>query len=602
MTIRFTFGKKTTDYLQSSFSNITSGFHSPLYAGMRSRFALVDNYIARESQEVSKLRQARIAIKQHGDKSKVMPQEMPMVYTKLSTAHAFLVNLFLRGFPIFAAVTPRELNDVGRQINALIERDQQRFGWRRQLSLALRDGLKYNMMVTETSWHRQFRATTVDRAEAQALEYEGNRILRWNPYNVIYDQRCDINEVHREGEYLGYVHPSNLVAAKRFVHNLDDEFKQKQNIKRAFESAPSNLAITPNILAQFSGGNNNQWENFFGFLAEANTHRNVADRYEFVTLYQRIIPKEYDIISAGSGSPRSWKFIYLNGILIYAQPLTEWDFPAVISQFTDEGVSTEAKSYCENLMDLQDYGSFLMNARQASLRRAVSDRALYDKDRIAKADIDAENPEAKIPVKPNQFNKDLASAYHRIPYDDTMAQSYANEMAQVDNFGDEVSGISKPFQGSFIKGNRTMREFEEIMGNAESRLEVMGLLIATNNIHEIKTNIKRNYYIHAISETLFEQNSRQEVAVDNSQIRQFIDRIVLADGSEPSGKILSSENFQAIMQALPAIPELNTRYDVAELFVHIIKNQGMADLDDFRREEQPQQAQPGQEPPAEGGI
>lgn len=584
------FSKNTAADLTDAVKAVTGRLGLAETSGYRGRLELIDNYIARESHKTTEVRQARMRNRQYGNKTKLGDMEAPIIYTKLASAHSFLVNLFLRGHPIFSAVAPRPFAEIGRMYNALISRDQAKFGWARHLSLALRDGLKYNIMATDTFWHQQFRTQHTDKGvPTQTIDYEGNKILRINPYNLIFDPTVDLNELHLAGAYCGWVERTNYVHAKYTVHALSDDFKQMNKLAEAFNKTPENLHYIPKILDEVPNPEN--WDEFFGFRP-ANSAANSSGKYEFLHLYMRIIPKEYEIIAPQAGSPGTWKFIFLNGILIFAQPLLQWEFPLVCSQLIDEGQGMQAKSFCEQLMDIQDAGSFLQAARFASLRRAISDRALYDPTRIRAADINSANPEAKIPVQLNQYHPDLNSAYQPIPYRDDMAGSYSQEFVQMLSFADEVSGITKPFQGSFVKGNRTLHEFQEIMGNAESRLEVLGLAIATQNIHAIKERLKQNYLTFAINEQIFDQKSRQEVTVDAEQMNKVKDAIQLSDGSLPSSKIISADMIQVALQAMPAMPELAQKYDVSELFIHMLKNQGLEDLDDFRRETQAPAGQP----------
>lgn len=582
----------TEDGLTTMFQTIarTHNHNSDL----RTRFLLIDKYIARESEVSAERRQARVRARQ-GQKKFIGNTEVPLIYTKVDTALSYFGDKFLTGHPIFSAVTPRDLQDISSMMHAMMIRDQARYKWVSNFLMTFRDGLKYNLHAVETLWNQRYitrptEGKSGEESSQQVIEFEGQNFQRLNPYNLIFDTSVYPDSVSTDGIFSGYVRRMNFVQAKAFVNALNNEFKLLRNLKNAFtEETKGALATTlyyePKILEHNAiSQTDTNWSSFFGFSEKSN-RINATGFYEVVPLYLRIIPKDFGIIAPRSGSPSVWKAIFMNSQLIYLQQLPRDTFPIKMQLLMDEGNGFESKSFAENLIELQDDASSLKNARMASLRRAISDRALYDPLRVRESDVNSANPESKIPVKMNQYNKDLASAYYQIPYRDDLAQSYNAEFAQLLSFTDEVSGLNQATQGQFVKGNKTLFEFQETMSNARGRMDLQHLQLGSNFLHDCKEDMKQNYLRFAVQEELFDRKQNNIVEVDPQRLREQEAKIQIADGQTPASKLISAEMLQLALQTMPIIPGLNQQYDTAQMFVYLLKNQGLEDLDDFKREE-----------------
>src|SRR6188768_1802968 len=79
---------------------------------------------------------------------------VPVIMPQVLSAKAFLNNIFVSPEPIFQAVAEPDKEVAAQQITAIICDQSEKMGWRRNLSLAFLDGLKYNLMATEIDWLR----------------------------------------------------------------------------------------------------------------------------------------------------------------------------------------------------------------------------------------------------------------------------------------------------------------------------------------------------------------------------------------------------------------------------------------------------------------
>lgn len=585
---------KSIEALQQLKVDLSARKHTDL----QQRFELLDKYILREGDLTGKGTAAR-NLAASGRKDILRNIEVPIVYTKLDSEVAYQVGVFLTGFPIFGVVSSAKFQDQAVMMQALMGRDQQRYNWVGELSLALRDSLSYNICAVETIWHKQFytQSAQAGSTSKQAIKYEGNKIKRIDPYNVFWDRSVHPNEVAAKGSYAGYVERYNYVACKDFLQGLNDEHKVFKNISAALKTSVSNVLYYEPKIRQDSSAANAGWDVFFGFPS-ATGHSNEAGSYEVLTMYSRLIPRDYGIIAPRAGSPDIYKLIYVNELLVYVERADADMLPISICQPVDYGHGLEDKGFAENLTDLQDVGTALQIARMKTMRRAAGDRALYDPTRIDKQHLLSDGPESKIPVKNNQQQKDLQSAYYRIPFEDSLSGVYAQEFALINSYADDVSGVNRAAQGNFVKGNKTLQEFDTIMSNSRARSQTRSMLLESNLFYKIKETLKENYIKYSISQEVYDRVSKQEVSIDPVQLQSAVLEFKISDGLLPSTKLLNADTIQLALQMFSTIPGFAEQYDAAGMAVRLLKGMGMEGLDDFKR----QQPQPGGIPAAGTGA
>jgi hypothetical protein len=151
-----------------------------------------------------------------------------------------------------------------------------------------------------------------------------------------------------------------------------------------------------------------------------------------LVLYARIIPSDFDLYVPQDNTPQVWKFIIINNqVLLYAERCTNaHDFlPIVFGQPLEDGLDFQTKSFAQNVLPFQDLASAAMNASIASKRKLVMDRMFYDPSRIREADINSDNPSAKIPVRPAAYGKPISEAVYPVPYRDELSASVVQKLS-----------------------------------------------------------------------------------------------------------------------------------------------------------------------------
>lgn len=604
--------RKSAEALQAIYTNQVLGSKEHLEV-RRQTYLTISKYLQKESDRTLSGTVGAL-VNQQGDKSKIRDTELPIAFIQNQTAVAYLAGIFLGGEPIFSATSNRANEQAAAMLTALSQRDQHRLGWRGQLLKSLEDAVSFNVAPVEIFWGEK-RASSVRTVKAAddgittgelaPVVYEGNVLRRIDPNNLIADHSVMPHELHEHGAFAGYVESFNYIRMKKFFAELDNKYVVKHNVREAFRKAPpQELFSRPQIRTSHALQNTDNWGHFWGNNPSLDPATS-GGRYEVVTLYSRIIPREYGLDLPKAGQLKVFKLIYVNGMLLYMEPLnTPHEFlPIVVGQMYRG--DWEIKSFTEYVLDLQDLGTSMIRGTMDSMRRAVVDRGIYDPTRVRKADIDSVNPVAKIPVTTNGYGSDIRTAYHPIPFEDRMSGNFRQNLGLIVQLADQTTGQNQASQGNFIKGNKTMFEFDSIMSNSQARMQLGGLEMDASLFSPLKQILLTNYLVFAEAETLDDNITGQEIEVDPVMLRTKVPEFKMASGILPSTKIANTEVLMQALQLFATNPQLNMEYDTAGIAVSILMQQGLTGLDQYKRtpeqlqqQQQMMMAQQGARPPS----
>lgn len=571
---------------------------------LRGRFEFIDRTYQRELDHTIKHKRAQQA-NFIGDPSRYQDMTVPIVMPQVEAAVTHQSSVFLTSEPLFPVVAAPAFIDEALQMETIIENDSIRGGWARELMMFFRDGFKYNFAPLEVSWAQQVTYEietdiSVDTKEGQAKKtiWTGNKIRRLDPYNTFVDTRVAASELYSKGEFGGWTEIMSRIALKDFIASLPD--KLIRNIVPAFESQRQSLSsgtdsgaqnyYVPQINSKILGTSYLQSGtfNWLSWAGLANTGGNPIDykeSYEVTTLYARILPSDFDLRAKESNTPQIYKLIIVNHeFIIYAELQTNahHNLPILIGEPSEDGLGYQTKSLATNGTPFQELATASMAAVIASRRRAISDRTLYDPSRVTRADINSENPAAKIPVRPSAYGKKVSDAVYQFPYNE---DQYSVDMAQIQtvvSLANQLTGQNPVSQGQFIKGNKTNRQFDDVMANATGRDQLVSLLLEFQVFVPMKEILKVNILQFQGGTTLYNRNKQVAVEIDPIKLRKALLEFRVSDGLVPADEILNSETYTVAIQAIASNPELAASYNLAPAFSYLTKTQG-ADLTPFEK-------------------
>jgi len=561
---------------------------------MREQMRKVDLAYQREKDLTDEHVKAKMA-NRYGDATKLQNITVPVVMPMVEAAVTYQSSVFLTGHPIFGVVSNPQNMDAALQMETVIEDQSVRGGWVRQFMLFFRDGFKYNLAALEVSWDRSVTAAletdlafSATQARPKEVIWEGNTIKRLNPYNLIIDTRVTPSQLYTDGEFGGYTELMSRIQLKEFINKMPD--KMIDNIVAAFESGVgfsgiSSYAfetgyytpeINPEAMLDRDPRSTTNWMAWAG-VASNEQKIKYKDMYEVTTLYAKILPSDFGMKVPSPNTPQVWKFVFVNhSVLIYAERQTNAHgyIPILISQPLEDGLDYQTKSLAVNVEPIQDITSAMWNSVIAARRRAISDRGIYDPSRIAEHHINNPNPAAKIPVRPAAYGKNVAEAYYPIPFRDDQSSMMMQESQLLMQFANIITGQNPVRQGQFVKGNKTLKEFDSVMSNANGRDQMISMLLEAQIFTPLKGIIKINILQYQGGVSLFNRELQRPVDIDPVALRKAVLDFKISDGLTPSDKLINADTLKVAMQVIGSSPQIAQGYNLAPMFSYFMKTQG----------------------------
>jgi hypothetical protein len=562
---------------------------------IREQMRQVDLAYIRETDYTVAHQRAKLA-NRYGDSSKYQNVIVPVVMPQVESAVTYQSSVFLTGSPLFGWVAPPEFEDAALQYQAVIEENSIRGGWVQQFMMFFRDCFKYNFGIMHVNWDRVVTAAietdlSFSSKEGRPKEviWEGNCVERWDPYNTFFDSRYLPTQIYKDGEFTGNTKLMSRVHLKKFINELPD--KIVTNIKAAFESGMGTASmgsggiesyympqINPDALITKDPKRSTDWMSWAGIMDRPAGEMAYKNLYEVTTLYARIIPQDFRLRVPSANTPQIWKFIIVNHqILIYAERQTNAHnfLPTLFGQPNEDGLGYQTKSLASNAKPFQEIASALVNSAMASRRRAISDRGIYDPSRISEAHINSDSPTAKIPLRPAGYGKPINEAYFPIPYRDDQSAIAFQELPQIMGMADKVNGMNPAKQGQFVKGNKTLHEYDSVMSNANGRDQMTAMLLEGQVFTPLKEILKINTLQYQAGISIYSPTQNKVVKVDPVTLRKSFTTYKITDGLTPTDKVIGSDEFAVALQTIASSPQIGAAYNIGPMFSYLMKTRNV---------------------------
>ena len=549
----------------------------------------------------------------------------PVVVSQVDSMVGYLAEVFLSGSPLFPIVSNPGNRTQAETLESLLDDHATLGGYARQLLLFLRDGVKYNLSAIEADWT----SVTQYSLSEELLEMDRNKlskaltyytkINRWDPYNTVWDRTVSPGDVAAEGDYAGHIEILSRTKLKRLLNRLSVEGEVinarealTAKIQNGAESL-TNYRIHPQISDYVTARRPVDGINYYEYITglKETNRSGLVGNYEVFTFYARIMPSDFKLYGTETKTPQIWKFRVINGsVVIQAKRIiSAYDFlPVLFGQPLEDGMGYQTQSVAESNIPFQTAASTLLNIRFNAARRAVSDRALYDSDLISKADINAPVPAAKIPVKSNSLDqgKKISDAYYPIPFDPRGTETTIQDAMTIVSFGKDLSGLNNPMQGKFQKGNKSVQEWNDTMGGADSRLRLPALTLEYQVFMPLKEILKLNIFQYGQDTKTVSQRSGKEFTAKISELRDVVLSFRVADGYTPKSKLAGTESIVQVMQLIGQSQILQQVYGpmLPAMLSHLSQLMGIRGMEeyspDFKQAQQnllaSQQTQQGVDP------
>lgn len=536
-----------------------------------------------------------------GDPTKLQNVIIPLVAPQVASAVAYQAAVFLSPTPIFEFLAPPENISEAKMFQAVVEENSVHGGWIRQLLLFLYDVHKYHGAI-ETTWDKVTTYSietdtgkSVTEGIPKEVAWQGNCLWRWDPYNTFFDSRVQLPDIADYGEFAGKTELMGRIRLKSFMNSLPSvinatEAFQSSGMMDISDEAGPYYVPQLNAAAFVDPENQNTWNevtDWEAFFAETGKKPTIDYKNNYIvsTLYVRILPSDFDIRIPNANTPQIFKLIVVNQrVIIYAERQTNAHnkIPVFFGTAAENGLGYQANSLAGDAVTYQQIASALANSVIASRRRAVTDRVIYDPSRVSEAQINSPNPSAKIPLKPSAYGKPASEAVYQFPFNDNTSAQSLQDMQLVIQMSNILGGQNPTRQGQFIKGNKSVPEFEAITAGATAKDQLTAILLEAQVFTPIKETIKINTLQYQPPSQVYSPSGKELIKIDPIALRKATFTFRITDGLNPKEKVAHTDVLQGAVQAIASSPALQGSYNLPPMFSYLMKTQNL-DLAPFEK-------------------
>ena len=578
----------------------------------------------------------------YNDPRKPVSIVFPNTYAIMETILAYLVAAFYQD-PIFQyeGVGPEDI--IGAiMIEKVVDLHCNKHKVALDLHTLFRDSLAYGIGFCVPTWKREFgfqtRAVEVpsgpfglfsrqEKTVEEAVLFEGNALDNVDPYMALPDPNVSIHKV-QDGEFFGWVERTN------YSDLLSKEQKDADYFNVKYLNSVSNKATS--IYGYDKSERDAKWRN-------RNSSRHHPDPStgarlrgsggatkpcDVIHLYVKLIPKEWKLGKAEY--PEKWLFsIGADCVIVRAKPL-DLDhnrFPVAVAAPDFDGYSAIPVSRLEMLHGLQTTLDWLFNSHVANVRKTINDMLIYDPYLINSKDINSPEAGKRIRIRrPGWGRPDIAkNSVYQLPVTDVTRQHVADS-SWIVQWQQKIGGADDVAMGALRQGGPERLSKAEFQGTQFGQLSRLGRIAQIIGLQAMQ-DIGHLFAVHAQQMMDQEQYVKvtgrwQQVLLKEFGADQLMQNkgrmkvspfdilvnydVKVRDGSIPGGNY--SDVWLQMFQTISQTPELMQQFDISRIFMHIARNNGAKNVQQFVRtkvvpdEVAQLEAQKGNLVPFEGGV
>lgn len=536
---------------------------------------------------------------QDKDERKPVSILFPYTYAVRETLLTYLITAFFQD-PLFTYEGVGDDDVVGAKLLTLLVRMH---CMRNKIPLALHtmfgDSLSYGIGPVSPGWTRR-RGSRIKEVTGSAFDiegtevagesikeyvkgivFEGNDLENIDPYRYLPDPNVASHKI-QDGEYLGWWRQSD------YMKLLNEESTDKGCFNVRY------LKLLKNKLSFLSGdpSDRNKKENRPDLRSSTNTNK-----IDVIPMYIDLIPSEWGL---GKGEyPEKWWFeVAADSIVIRAEQMQQHHgmFPVAVACPDFDGYTATPISRLETLYGLQHTLDWLFNSHIANVRKAINDMIVYDPWMINTNDVKDPKAGKLIRTRRPSWGKGRVTDYiSQLGITDITRSHLADSnyiaewMQRLVAADDSMMGMTRTSGPDRLTG----QEFQGTRGSALSRLQRLSMMISLQAMQDIgfffashaQQYITKETYVQVLGdlpEKLAAEYAGGKTRIKVSPSDLYIEYDVIPrDGSIPGGNF--SDSWIQLFNIIGTDPELRQMFDVPRIFIHIARELGAKNVEDFRK-------------------
>lgn len=357
-----------------------------------------------------------------GKPPKPTDHNLPLAMAQLDEAVTYLMSVYAPEMDIFEAVAPADKQPLAQALTSEVNKQSQKGQYYRFIAKMCLNSLKYNLAGLTCYWEKYtgmvFQPTAGGIVnKTVGTIWEGNVLNSIDVYNFFYDVSVHPVDLAMQGEFFAEVTRKTPFRVKKMAQDKQlfgiDRYKDEtfdQTNFRGVAGAQGFYVQPPSVRDE--NANNAGPTNWISVL-RASDVKESAPGIELLTYTAWVNPKDLGLSS--DNELQLWRVVVANSKYVtFAVRLedTHGMLPIAMACPMEDDLKNEQRSHAEQLIPLQHFASFLLNAHQAATRKAIWGISVYNQNLFP--GVDKDNTEligAMIPFRSTSSEIDIDKAF-----------------------------------------------------------------------------------------------------------------------------------------------------------------------------------------------
>lgn len=458
----------------------------------------------------------------------------------------------------YAVVAPSDKRQLAQALVKAFRAQGVRFDHRNNVQAAIFDAVALDLGAFEFNWTiaRSGGATSRDNVTNQIAigdDHAGMQIKQLNPYNVSWDQNCELPDLAAEGEFVAIFDRVTPFRVAR--HNQSKNFLDPKVIEilrrasepwrageRGYDSSlfgngvdftsnwfyyePEIAKTRAEVLQRYGSNRNGVQTNFSGLFSSTETGvTNVNDTLHFTKMYVRIQPARWGLgprmskRDALKAPFQIWEIhLYGPGYIGFAAPIkTQLDmFPVAIASMNFRRKFGRSFKIGDHAAQLGLLASTMMNMSKRAMRKGLEGGlTVYNSAIIDLSDLD-DMSGGRVPVRMQQYDGDLRRAIMQL----SDVPDTKNSFNDVRNIG-EIMGNMFPTssQPAMVGLDRaTTYQAQAVMATSMTNLLFFAAIIDGQLMVPARLHMHRYNLLNPADLTYLDEQQQSLVQLNSNEI------------------------------------------------------------------------------------
>lgn len=346
-----------------------------------------------------------------------------LTMAQLDEGNTYLMSVFAPEMDIFEAVAPADKQQLAQALTAEVNKHSQHGQYYRHISKACFNALKYNFMGLTCYWEKYNGVVFASApggvvSKTNGTVWEGNVLNSVDVYNFFYDTAVHPVDLPKQGEFFAEVErrtPFRVrkMASDNQLYGINRYVKENFSVNSA-GSSPNGFSFylqSPSVRDPDSRIDGNV--NWVSVVRGDQAVQESVPGIELVWYTGWINPTDFGLST--ENELQVWRICVANAkYLTFAVKLQDNHgmLPIAMACPLEDDLKNEQRTYAEQLIPLQHFASFLLNAHQAATRKSIYGVTVYNANLFPGMDKDRDELiGAILPFRSTSAEVDIDKAF-----------------------------------------------------------------------------------------------------------------------------------------------------------------------------------------------